>query len=79
MADPDLQRGWSSRPRDGGWGEEAQKKFLQPFGPHFGLKIRWAQGLSPGSATAFKDWTCQAELQTKAYMKTLKTYFSFSL
>ena len=45
--------------RGGGGGEERLKKF---FLAQLGLKIRGAQGLSPGSTTAFKDLTCQAEL-----------------
>jgi len=47
VADPDLQI------RGGGGGEASLKKmFLQPFGPHFGLKIRgggppWVPPLDP--------------------------------
>ena len=40
--------GGSSRPWDKGSG--VSKIFFQPFGPHFGRKIRG--GPSPGSATA---------------------------
>ena len=49
VADPDLQlkgvgdAGRSSRPlnKEGGGGG-LPKIFFRPFGPHFGLKIRWA-------------------------------------
>ena len=50
VADPDLQISWG-----GGGGGDLKKKFFQPFGPQFGLKIRrvgrapWAP--PPGSAT----------------------------
>ena len=37
----------------GGWEGGVQKKFFHPFGPQFGLKIRWGGGPSPGSATGF--------------------------
>ena len=34
--------------KGGGWG--SQKKFFQPFGPQFGLKIRgWGGGGPPGT------------------------------
>ena len=45
-----------SRPSEkaggGGEGPVSQKKFLQAFGPQFGLKIR---GASPGSATGVNE------------------------
>ena len=59
---PDLQiRGEPSHPgpeitgRGGGGGGCSQKKFFQPFGPQFGLKIKGGvggSGPSPGSITA---------------------------
>ena len=55
VADPDLQiRRAPSHPdseiREGGG---VSKNIFQPFGPHFGVKIRGGgpPGLSPGSAT----------------------------
>ena len=43
----------------GGWGVSLPKKFFQPFGPHFGQKIRegcWAAHPSPGSTTSVLTW-----------------------
>ena len=71
MVDPDLQRGQSPRPYDRG---VSKKIFFVPLGPQFGLKIR-----IPGSTTAFKDWTYQAELQTKAYKTYLFVTFPFRI
>ena len=48
VADPDLQlkgvgeAGRSSRPLNKEGGGGLQNIFFRPFGPHFGLKIRWA-------------------------------------
>ena len=48
MPDPDFEiRGGGGHPGRGG---SLQKKFVQPFGPQFGLKIRG--GPSCGSTTA---------------------------
>ena len=68
MANPDLQiREGPGHPdpeimgRGGGGGGKRgaylQKKFFRPFGPQFGLTIKWGRAPrplpSPGSATAF--------------------------
>ena len=52
-----------SRPSEeeggGGGGVSLPKKFFQPFGPHFGKKIRegcWAAHPSPGSTTSVLTW-----------------------
>ena len=48
MVNPDLgirgEGGGSSRPLDKGWAG-LQKNFFGPFGPQFGLEIRWGGGV----------------------------------
>ena len=81
MPDPDLEikgGGRLYRPLDkrgdGGWGGgQSPKKFFQPFGPQFGLKIRGAPGPpgpSPGSATAMLSFYCRGVCM----YRTVKTH-----
>ena len=55
--DLELVHSAGSRPwdrgREGTWGAGLQKEFFWPFGPHFGLKIRWGGG---GGATGPFRW-----------------------
>ena len=48
----------SSRPLDRGGGEEGQspKNIFRPFGPQFGLKIRWGTG-PPGPLPWIRHWS----------------------
>ena len=52
MPDPDFEIRGGGGGGHPGRGGSLQKKFVQPFGPQFGLKIRGGGGPSCGSTTA---------------------------